>query len=240
MFELPDRRRIYLMRHGEAAYLKDDETVVDDTRLVPLTEFGREQVHKQAELLAGVEFDRAVCSGLPRTVETAEIILEGRDGPALEIAESMAEIEGTRDHQPEDLKAWIAHIANPWADAHDPDARFIGGETFGEFAARVLPAFETLIAARDWRTLLLVLHGGVNRLLLNHVMGLPFAGTLTIEQDTACLNIIDVDTRDHRVSRYLVRAINVTGYNLSKAGIHLTDMERAAQRIAARMTSPSR
>lgn len=236
MFEIPDRRRIYLMRHGEAAYLKDDETVVDDTRVVPLTAFGREQARKQAELLAGVEFDRAVCSGLPRTVETARIVLEGRDGPALETVAELAEIEGGNDHRPEDLKAWIAHIANPWADAHDPDARFIGGETFGEFAARVVPAFEALITARDWRTLLMVLHGGVNRLLLNHVMQLPFAGALTIEQDTACINIIDVDNKDDRVSRYLVRAVNVTGYNLSKAGIHLTDMERAAQRIAARIS----
>jgi broad specificity phosphatase PhoE len=151
----------------------------------------------------------------------------------------MEEIQGAEDrkeaHELEDLEHWIAHIANPWADAQDPDARFIGGETFGEFAARVLPAFDALIADERWETLLLVLHGGVNRLLLNHVMQLTFAGTVTIEQDTACINIIDVDTEDGAVIRYLVRAINVTGYNLSKAGIHLTDMERAAQRIAAQL-----
>jgi hypothetical protein len=47
------------------------------------------------------------------------------------------------------------------------------------------------------------------------------------------INIIDLDMPDNAVARCLVRAINVTGYNLSKAGIHLTDMERAAQRIAA-------
>ena len=239
MFKEPDRRRIYLMRHGEAAYLRDDGTVVDDTRTVPLTTFGREQARRQAELLAGVEFDRAVCSGLPRTRETAGIVLSGRDGPDLEIIESLEEIQGGNRHEPEDLEAWIQHIANPWRDAAKPDARFIGGELFSDFSNRVIPAFQALVAQQTWRSLLLVLHGGVNRLLLNHVMELPMGGTLTIEQDTCCINIIDLDTEDGAVVRYLVRAINVTGYNLSKAGIHLTDMERAAQRMAAEISSRS-
>ncbi|TDJ39190.1 MAG: histidine phosphatase family protein [Gammaproteobacteria bacterium] len=237
MFKEPDRRRIYLMRHGEAAYLREDGTVVDDTRVVPLTPFGRDQAHRQAELLAGVEFDRAVCSGLPRTRETAGIVLRGRDGPTLEIVEPLEEIQGGDRHEPEDLGAWIQHIANPWADAAKPGARFIGGELFSDFSDRVIPAFQALVAQQDWRCLLLVLHGGVNRLLLNHVMNLPLGGTLTVEQDTCCINIIDLDMEDGAVVRYLVRAINITGYNLSKAGIHLTDMERAAKRMAAQISS---
>ena len=115
----------------------------------------------------------------------------------------------------------------------------IGGELFSDFSARVIPAFESLVAQHTWRSLLLVLHGGVNRLLLNHVMKLPLGGTLSIEQDTCCINIIDLDTEDDSVVRYLVRAINITGYNLSKAGIHLTDMERAAQRMAAELSPGS-
>ena len=237
MFKEPDRRRIYLMRHGEAAYIRDDGRVVDDTRVVPLTPFGREQARRQAELLAGVEFDRAVCSGLPRTRETAGIVLDGRDGPTLEIVEPLEEIQGGDERQPEDLEAWIQHIANPWADAEKPGARFIGGELFSDFSARVIPAFESLVAQQTWRSLLLVLHGGVNRLLLNHVMKLPLGGTLTIEQDTCCINIIDLDMEDGAVVRYLVRAINITGYNLSKAGLHLTDMERAAARLAAEISA---
>ncbi len=120
MFKEPDRRRIYLMRHGEAAYIRDDGSVVDDTRIVPLTTFGREQARRQAELLAGVEFDRAVCSGLPRTRETAGIVLNGRDGPALEIVEPLEEIQGGARHDAEDLEAWIQHIANPWPMLKNP------------------------------------------------------------------------------------------------------------------------
>ncbi len=233
MFDEPDRRRLYLLRHAEAAYVNADGTPVEDTRIAPLTPNGRTQAQSQARLLADVQFDRAVCSGLPRTVETATAILVGRDGPALETVPALAEIQGGDRSQPiDDLKAWFAHVANPWADAAHPEARFLGGERFVDFEARVIPAFRALLADPAWRTLLLVAHGGVNRLILNHVMNLPWQGTMSIEQDACCINIVDVDQGPDGPRRYLVRAINLTGYNLSKAGILLTDMERTAQRLA--------
>lgn len=249
MFRQPDRRRIYLMRHAEAAYVREDGTPAPDSRLVPLTPTGRDQAARQADALRHVTFDRAVCSGLPRTVETAGIVLAdrlaGRAGPQLEIVPALEEIQaGKHDAPAEDLAAWIAHVANPWADAAAPDARFIGGERFRDFEHRVLPAFAALLADPSWRTLLLVLHGAVNRVLLNHVMNLPWQGAMSIEQDPACFNIIDVDAVPGSggagtVERFLVRAVNVTAYNLTKAGIELTDMERTAQRIAAQVGGSS-
>ena len=185
-------------------------------------------------MLADVEFDRAVCSGLPRTRATAGFILAGRAKPALEVSPGLEEIHGPdHDHKVADLQSWIRHVANPWADAAQEDARFLGGERFSDFARRVLPAFAELVDDRSWRTLLIVAHGGVNRLLLNHVMNLPWQGAVSIEQDACCINIVDADMAAGRVERYLVRGINITGYNLSKHGMSMTDMERAAQRIAA-------
>ena len=234
MFEHPDRRRIYLLRHAEAAYVDVDGNVVDDTRSVGLTIYGEEQARRQAEVLANVEFDRAICSGLPRTVATAGFVLEGRSHPHLEIVGALEEIQGGDGQAPgADLAAWLDHVANPWADADHPEARFLGGERFADFEARVVPAFRDLLAAQDWRTLLLVAHGGVNRVILNHVMNLSWHGGLSVEQDACCINIIDVDRKAGAVSRFLVRGINITGYNLNKAGITLTDMERAAERIAS-------
>jgi broad specificity phosphatase PhoE len=234
MFKEPDRRRIYLLRHAEAAYLRDDGTPVSDTRVVGLTPDGESQARRQSEVLADVEFDRAVCSGLPRTRATAAFILAGRAKPALEVSPGLEEIHGPdHDHKVTDMQSWIRHVANPWADAAQADSRFLGGERFADFERRVIPAFTALVSDRSWRTLLIVAHGGVNRLLLNHVMNLPWQGTVGIEQDACCINIVDVDMDGARVERYLVRGINITGYNLAKRGIGLTDMERAAQRIAA-------
>jgi len=233
VFNEPERRRIYLLRHAEAAYLQPDGAPVADTRAAGLTANGDAQARRQAEVLADIDFDRAVCSGLPRTRATGAIILSGRTAPTLEILPDIEEIRGGERHQPADLEAWIRHVANPWADAAEPNARFLGGETFADFAKRVLPAFEGLVADASWHTLLIVAHGGVNRLILNHVMNLPWQGAVSIEQDACCINIVDVDTEHGAVVRYLVRGVNITGYNLNKAGIMLTDMERAAQRMAA-------
>ncbi len=234
MFQEPDRRRIYLMRHAEAAYLREDGTPIADTRVAGLTANGEDQARRQCAVLADIEFDRAVCSGLPRTRATAGLILAARSKPPLEIVPDLEEIRGgDRAQNIADIAQWIRHVANPWADAAQPQSRFLGGERFLDFEHRVLPAFVDLLGDPSWRTLLIVAHGGVNRVILNHVMNLPWQGAVSIEQDSCCINIIDVDMEDGRVVRYLVRGINITGYNLSKRGIRLTDMENAAQRIAA-------
>ena len=241
MFKEPDRRRIYLLRHAEAAYLGDDGTPIADTRVAGLTANGEDQARLQSDVLAEVEFDRAICSGLPRTRATAGFILAGRRKPPLEIVPDLEEIRGgDRMQDIADVEQWVRHVANPWADAAQPGSRFLGGERFLDFERRVLPAFIDLVGDSSWRTLLIVAHGGVNRLILNHVMNLPWQGAVSIEQDACCINIIDVDMEDGRAERYLIRGINITGYNLNKRGIGLTDMERAAQRIAAATSTSSR
>ncbi|MEZ5561244.1 MAG: histidine phosphatase family protein [Pseudomonadales bacterium] len=234
MFEEPNRRRIFLMRHGEAAYVSEDGTVTDDPRNVGLTRTGQIQARKQAAILASVEFDRAICSGLPRTLETAKHILAYRTHPELEVVPELEEIRGGgRDHPVEDVRSWLQHVANPWAGADHPDATFLGGERFVDFAARVVPAFEQILADQSWRNLLLVLHGAVNRMLFNHMMNTPWQARMSIEQDNCCINIIDVDSaQDGSAERFLVREINLTAYDLNKSGIRLTSMEQTAQRIA--------
>lgn len=233
MFEDPNRRRLYLMRHREAAYIREDGTPIADTRIAGLTPNGRTQAECHRGVLAEIPFDRVVCSGLNRTRETAEIVLSGRGKPTLEVMPALEEVHGAeRREAPADVKAWIRHVANPWADAAQSDARFLGGERFRDLEARVLGALRELLADLTWRTLLVVAHGGVNRVIMNHVMNVPWQAGMSIEQDACCINIFDVDMEDARVVRYLVRGINITGYNLNKAGIRLTDMERTAERMS--------
>lgn len=234
--DTPNRRRIYLMRHAEAAYFREDGSRVDDPRAAPLTAEGREQAAIQGETLAGIAFDRAVCSGLLRTVETATIVLQASAGaaPELEQLPDLAELQGGSRKDAPPTAAELRHIANPWAEGHRPGARFLGGETFGEFSHRVGRAFAQVLQRTDWRTLLLVCHGGTNRAILNHALGLNW-GVLDIEQDNACFNILDVDHDEERglPDRFILRALNVTAYNLTKAGQSLTTMETSARRLAA-------
>ena len=220
MFREPDRRRIYLLRHAEAAYLRDDGTPVTDTRIVGLT---AQRPRSGAPAERGAGRGRVRSRGLLRPAAHARhrrIHPWTRRTPALEVVPDLEEIRGgDRFDDVTDMQSWIRHVANPWADAAQADSRFLGGERFADFEQRVVPAFTALVRDRSWRTLLIVAHGGVNRVLLNHVMNLPWQGTVSIEQDACCINIVDVDMDGERVERYLVRGVNITGYNLSKRGI---------------------
>jgi broad specificity phosphatase PhoE len=233
MFQEPNRRRIYLMRHAEAAYIHADGSLTTNPNQVPLSPTGRFQARKQSAILASIEFDRAICSPFPRTRETAMYMLANRELDLIE-APQLYEIQGgDNDTIETDVSTWINHVSNPWEGADHPEARFLGGETFTDFAARVTPAFDDIVTDTSWNTLLLVLHGGVNRMILNHVLGLPWQGRVSIEQDNCCMNIIDVDSDpDGKPMRYLIRGINITGYDLNKSSIFLTSMEQAAKRIS--------
>src|SRR5919112_1379025 len=83
MADVNERRRIYLMRHAEVEYFTATGAPVDP-RAVTLTARGRDQATAMASALADVPFDRAVCSAMPRSHETAAAILTGREDIAIE------------------------------------------------------------------------------------------------------------------------------------------------------------
>ena len=85
----------------------------------------------------------------------------------------------------------------------------------------MLGSLRLLLADPGWQHLLLVAHGGVNRTILAHTLGLDLPGFGAFEQDPGCINILDCDS----AGRWLIRLVNYTPYNPSKKGIELTTME---------------
>jgi broad specificity phosphatase PhoE len=218
MQPLPQRRRVYLMRHGEVSYFPDGRPVPPEG--VPLNDEGRAQARAAARALAEVPLDRVVSTGLPRTDETAAIVVGERD-TTIEVEPALREIQPGRigDIAPAELRrTFIEALTRPLA----PEDRFLMGETFGALQARVLPAYRALMADRSWRRLLIVAHGAVNRVILGAVLGAGLESFGHLEQDPACINIFDLDERDYGI----IRLINYTPYNAIKDGIELTTMER--------------
>jgi broad specificity phosphatase PhoE len=219
---IPPRRRVYLMRHGEVDYFAPDGRA-HHPATVPLNPEGRLQAEAAGRELATVPLDRVVTSGLRRSVETAQFALGARQ-LLPEVRSDLREIEPGRLLS--SLNASPEEIADAFLGALDggvtADTRFLGGETFGGLTARVWPCFEALLADKNWRHLLVVAHGVVNRVLLTRVLGSGVAGVGAIEQDAGCLNVIDVDDE----GRFLVRLLNHSPLNSLKLGIELTTMER--------------
>lgn len=76
-FPTPNRRRVYLMRHGAVTYFDETGRPVPSPEAVPLNELGRSQTTAAGKIFAAenIVFDRVIVSGLPRTVETAQRVL---------------------------------------------------------------------------------------------------------------------------------------------------------------------
>src|SRR5262245_61839429 len=91
--QLPSRRRVYLLRHGDVTYFPEGRPVPPED--VSLNEQGRAQAQAAARALAEVAFDRVVSSGLPRTDETAAIVV-GERNVAVEAEPALREIRSGR------------------------------------------------------------------------------------------------------------------------------------------------
>jgi len=229
-FDGARRRRIYLFRHGDVSYVDDKGNRVADPAVVPLTDWGREQAALTGKALANIPFDRAVSSSFPRSMETARLILEGR-GLDIEPLEHFVELRG--DPAFRNAITDLNDIAYSFRNAHQPGARYNGGDSFEEVNARVTAALEALIAEPEWETLALVAHGGINRLVIGWAFGTGLQTFAAIDQNTCCLNVIDFDEHPEtrEIVRKSVRAMNIAVYDVVKEGNHLQSLEQIAARL---------
>jgi len=218
------RRRVYLMRHAEAAYFDASGRHDPNSRQVGLTPNGRDQAAGMRDLLKNIAFDRAACTGLPRTRETAGIVLAERQ-LELEVVPQLAEIEtGDRSQMPpERMKDEFAYGL---FRSGEPGATYHRGERFDAFRARIVPAWEQLIAGPEWRELLLVAHGVTNRMILAWVLDLALGAIGRFEQDSCCLNVIDLDVEpDGAIRRRIIRVVNLSASDAAKSGQRRTTVE---------------
>jgi broad specificity phosphatase PhoE len=223
----PIRRRLYLMRHGDVSYF-DEEGRPHQPETVPLNIEGRAQAEAARAALVEVALDRVVSSDLTRSIETAEIVARGRDL----VPETRPELREIQPGRLRDIPAdGLEHaFVGAFAGGLDRETRFLMGETFGSLVDRVRGYLQTLLADANWSNLLIVAHGGVNRTILAHAVGLGLEGFAAWEQDPACINILDVDAG----GQWLTRLVNYTPYNPAKIGLHLTTMERLFEQYTRR------
>ncbi len=131
-------------------------------------------------------------SNLQRAVTGAEIIAEPHGGliplplPSLRersfgIWEGMSFTE-IREKFPSELQKWSG---NPLT--YSPP----GGENTLAVNRRVVKALDQIIARHSDTAVAIVAHGGVNRVFLCHIMGIPLENIFMIEQDYGAVNIIE-------------------------------------------------
>ena len=180
--------RIVLVRHGEP-----EESIRGRCygRLdVGLSARGREQVRLTQHLLADVPFMTVYSSPRRRAIESAGLLAADRAGVTVD--ERLREIdfgifEGLTYDEiarrfPEKYEEWMKRPT---------DVAFPGGETFAAMAARVRHAFDDLRRTHMGQVIVVVSHGGVNRVALASALGLDLGRIFRLDQAYACVNVVD-------------------------------------------------
>lgn len=212
---------MYLLRHGEVSYFADPAAPVKPPDVV-LTPVGEHQARLAGQALARVQFDRVITSGVRRTIQTAEHVLaelEEKPHCAIESWPDLKEFDAGAPEAIPDAELERAFL-EAFTGTPSPDASYLGGETVGSLADRVGAAMERLHADQDWKTILLVLHGGVNRAILSWALAGRGAFFAHFEQSPACINIVD-SGRD-----FIVRGVNLTPYDPVHSGPRSTTLEQ--------------
>lgn len=193
--------RIYILRHGNTFDKGDVVTRVGGRTDLPLSTSGLAQAEALSKHFAelGVSFDRAFCSPLKRTKQTAQIALSTQgDEVELKVLPFLVEIDyGPDENKPEDevrarigeraLKAWEEHGTPPTGWHIDPPA-VIG--RWQEFFAKAAKAYAG-------ETVLVVTSNGIARFALKALQDSGAGADLKLK--TAAYGVFDV-TEDGAVS----------------------------------------
>lgn len=217
------RRRIYLMRHGSVSYF-DEEGRPYSPDDVPLNEKGRVQTTAAGRMFAeqNVRFNRVIVSNLPRTIESAQRVLaETGQQIALEQWPEFQEVRGgvLKDIRDDDLEEAFTGAFSCMAPEHK---KFLDGESVGELIDRIHPVIDRLRADPSWDTVLLVLHGGVNRAVLSYAITGQRLFLGNLEQAPGCINVMDVG---HGANDWVVHTVNYAPLAPLHAHSRLTTME---------------
>ena len=160
---------LYMIRHGETDY--NIQRKMQGWTDIPLNEKGIELAVETGRALRDVHFDRVITSPLRRAVDTARLVLEGRDIPyitdrrIMELGNgeweglTMEEIEA-RGVQEEFKKMW----ADPMHYKGAP-----GGESIQQLLVRTGEFLDDLFQNAEYQeeTILVATHGAAMRALLH-------------------------------------------------------------------------
>ena len=151
--------RLYIARHGETQWNVDNR--ISGRTDIPLTQRGLEQAKQLAENAKGKGIDLILVSPLLRARQTAQAVCDALDLP-MSVDERLIELdfgifEGLDRGDP-DFNRYRGQLP----------LRFPGGESAFDLAKRVYSLLEDVKRDYAGKTVLLVCHGGVCRMVRSY------------------------------------------------------------------------
>jgi alpha-ribazole phosphatase/probable phosphoglycerate mutase len=184
--------RIHLLRHGQVEGFEQKR--YNGQADIALTDLGRKQSAAFAGRLQHKPLAAIYSSDLLRCRVAADQIAILQQ-PSPQYKEQLRELhigdwegESWQQLQRDYPELWQARL-DDIVNVAPPN-----GETLQQMAERVRVVLREIIAAHPGGELVIVAHGGVNRVILLDAIGAPLDRLFHIEQDFACHNIIDYFT----------------------------------------------
>ena len=158
---------VYVVRHGQTDWNREGR--IQGGTDNPLNATGREQAAAMARTLADVRIDAVYSSSHQRARQTAAV-LEGRASVVTmdELRERFfGKFEGASDKDPAIVADWNKRRFT-WDDSME------GGESLESQSRRAMAALEKIRERhKDGGTVVIVGHGGINAVLVAHMIGVP-------------------------------------------------------------------
>ena len=190
-------------RHGESTLNIERRVNGDPAVPVALTDRGRDEARRLGEQVAHLPLDACLHTRFPRTRETAEIALAGREDVPL-VEEPLFDDIDIGDLEGEKLEDYRA-----WKRAHTRDSRFPGGESLDDAARRYADAFRRLLDS-SWSSVLVVCHEIPIRYALNGASGSDSLDGPAHEIANAAPYLIDEEALSRAVSG-IERLVRISG-----------------------------
>lgn len=183
------RTRIYLVRHGQVEGHKEKR--YNGQTNVLLTQLGRDESARVCDSLNDIPLDAVYSSDLDRSRYCAELVAADHD-LSVSTCESLRELHfgdwetrswaELRESYPDEWQSRLQDLVN---------FQVPGGESLQDAADRIRPTIREIITRHLGGAVVLVAHGGVNRIVLLDAIGASLEQAFSIEQDYGCLNVID-------------------------------------------------
>jgi broad specificity phosphatase PhoE len=194
---------IYLVRHGQTAWNREE--IFRGRTDVPLDQTGLKQAELAGEYFKEMKIHEIYSSPLSRALQTAEKIsrvhhlqvhpLEGL------IDMSFGQWEG---HAHQEIRKMDQEIYRQWSE--EPHrVRLPGGESLEDVRGRAMAALGKLITEHHGKTLVLVSHRVVNKVLSCGILGIDNSHFWQITQDTSAINLIQ-----HKNGKFILSLLNET------------------------------
>jgi broad specificity phosphatase PhoE len=194
---------IYLVRHGQTAWNKEE--IFRGRTDVPLNETGLKQAELAGQYFKGMEIHAIYSSPLSRAWQTAQKIAQIQTvkvEPLEGILDmSFGDWEG---HAHQEIRKMDNETYRQWVESPHL-VKLPGGESLDDVRGRAMAALEEVLRKHSEKTIVLVSHRVVCKVMICAILGLDNSHFWQIAQDTTAINLIQ-----YKKGKYILSLMNET------------------------------